>query len=317
MPTPIIALSARAAGRARPKSSAPWRAQRGVTLIELMVGITIGLLVVAVALAALMVSRGISGTVSDASDIQQQSAYALRLLGSQLRQTGSLRLGTSTTPLDTDPMVKLAFSIKDGTDAGDPYYLDATTATGQAALLNGTEGGGTSPDTLTVGFARDQVSVFTSANPVTMAVNCIGGPADIAANAARAVVQSAFSVDSDAELQCSGNVAAPQPVIQNVANFQVRYLVQNTAGLGSPQIQYANATEVPSVSSRGWAAVRGVEVCLVLYGKEIIDMPANSHYTDCDGATVYMTDSSLPAARRGRMHMVFRNVFQLRSMGVM
>ena len=42
-------------------------AQRGVTLIELMVGIAIGLLVVAVAMGALMVSRGVTGTVSDAN----------------------------------------------------------------------------------------------------------------------------------------------------------------------------------------------------------------------------------------------------------
>ncbi|MFO1265272.1 MAG: prepilin-type N-terminal cleavage/methylation domain-containing protein, partial [Rhodoferax sp.] len=35
--------------------------QRGVTLIELMVGIAIGLLVIAVAMGALMVSRGVSG----------------------------------------------------------------------------------------------------------------------------------------------------------------------------------------------------------------------------------------------------------------
>jgi type IV pilus assembly protein PilW len=76
-------------------------AQRGVTLIELLVGIAIGLLVVAVAMGALMVSRGVSGTVSDASSIQQQAAFAMRTIGLQLRQAGSLRLnldpGTTVT----------------------------------------------------------------------------------------------------------------------------------------------------------------------------------------------------------------------------
>ena len=66
------------------------QAQRGITLLELMIGIAIGLLVVAVAMAALMVSRGVSGTVSDASGIQQQAAYGMRLIGLQLRQGGSL-----------------------------------------------------------------------------------------------------------------------------------------------------------------------------------------------------------------------------------
>lgn len=67
-------------------------AQKGFTLLELMVGVAIGLLVVAVATAALMVSRGVSGTVSDASGIQQQAAYAMRVIGLQLRQAGSLYL---------------------------------------------------------------------------------------------------------------------------------------------------------------------------------------------------------------------------------
>ncbi len=50
------------------------RYQQGVTLIELMVGIALGLMVIAVAMVALMTSRSISGTVSDASAMQQQAA---------------------------------------------------------------------------------------------------------------------------------------------------------------------------------------------------------------------------------------------------
>jgi len=311
MTTKTSVFFARATGRA---------AQRGATLIELMVGITIGLLVVAVAMAALVVSRGISGTVSDASDIQQQSAYALRLLGSQLREAASMRLnipldavapaGGAAPNFSPDPMALVAFETKSGAGvSGDLHTFDTTTPAGLVVLLSGTD------TTLTAGFARDQVSVFGSASPTTMAVNCIGGPADTAANAAVMVVQSAFAVAVNGkgvpELRCSGNGAAPQPVIQNVANFQVRYLVQNTAAPGNPQIQYLNA---PAISD--WSQVQGVEVCLVLYGKEAIGMPAGSTYTDCDGITpVDMT--TLPGARRGRMHLVFRNVFQLRSMGVM
>ncbi|MBS0291029.1 MAG: prepilin-type N-terminal cleavage/methylation domain-containing protein, partial [Proteobacteria bacterium] len=71
--------------------------QRGVSLIELMVGVAIGLLVVAVAMGALMVSRGISGTVSDASSIQQQAAYAMRVVGLQMRQAGSLYLNPNAS----------------------------------------------------------------------------------------------------------------------------------------------------------------------------------------------------------------------------
>jgi len=310
MPTPTIAFSTRAARRA---------AQRGVTLIELMIGLALGLLVVAVAVATFLVSRGVSGAVSDATGIQQQSAYALRLIGGQLRQAASMRLSipldaAATTSSTTDPMALVAFETKSGNDSN---AFDATTPASRAALLKGTTGTGPTLDTLTTGFARDQIQVFvspSSANPATMAVNCMGGPMDTPTNAGVMVVQSAFSVDSTkAELQCSGNGATAQPVIQNVANFKVRYLLQNTTATpGAPQIQYVKAEDVTDP-----AQVQGVEVCLVLYGKEAISMPPGSTYTDCDDTTQDMNDATLPAARRSRMHMVFRNVFQLRSMGVM
>ena len=78
--------------RSRKLSQNLYRHQRGLTLLELMVGVVIGLLVVAVATAALMVSRSVTGTVSDASQIQQQGAYAMRVIGNQLRQAGALYL---------------------------------------------------------------------------------------------------------------------------------------------------------------------------------------------------------------------------------
>ena len=44
-------------------------------------------------------------------------------------------------------------------------------------------------------------------------------------------------------------------------------------------------------------------------------MPAGSSYTDCDGTTqIDMT--TLTGARARRMHLTFRNVFQLRSQGL-
>ena len=86
--------------------------QKGATLIELMVGITIGLMTIAVATGALMISRSVSGTVTDASQIQQQASYAFRVIGQQLRQTRSthriswrLRPMTPSTPPQLQPLL--------------------------------------------------------------------------------------------------------------------------------------------------------------------------------------------------------------------
>ncbi len=293
----------------RPRVLTAWqppgpRAQRGVTLIELMVGIALGLLVVAVATGALMASRGISGTVSDASDIQQQGAYAMRAIGSQLRQAASVYLNLDPSRADpvngaisTEVNLPVAFEQKaDG--AGDMGFDIRKTED----LLAGTD------VSITAGYRRYKDPVFTDTTPQALARNCLGGPANGSDDER---VENIFRLNNNAELVCGGNDTAGslQPIIQNVANFQVRYLIQG----GTPGNSVMQPVDAAGVAD--WGQVQGIEVCLVLYGAEPIDLPAGSDYTDCDGATqVDMT--TLSGTRRNRMHVVFRNVFQLRSQGL-
>ncbi len=303
------ALSASASAQYHPQKALPHRTQRGVTLLELMVGIAIGLLVVAVALGALMVSRGISGTVSDASGIQQQGAYAMRLFGQQLRQAGSLRLNRNPgTVVAADLyLAPVAFETQ-ATSATSLYSFDAGKS---EQIVSGTA----APATLVVGYRRYTDPSFINPIDPSPSRNCLGGPADTS-NHER--LESTFWVSSKSELRCAGNpsTALPtpptdgdgQPILQNVANFQVRYLVQNNAA-GTPTLTQVDASGVTN-----WAQVQAVEVCLVLYGTEAMDLPAGSNYTDCDGTAVDM--STLTGVRARRMHVPFRNVFQLRSQGL-
>ncbi|WP_084153844.1 PilW family protein [Simplicispira psychrophila] len=287
-------------------------AQRGVTLIELMVGITIGLLTIAVAMGALMVSRGISGTISDASGIQQQAAYAMRVIGLQLRQAGSLRLnldpGTATT---AEPyLTPVAFEAAVSTDTHPALdSFDPAKAT-----LSGTA----SPASLTLGYRRYTEPTFASATEQAFSRNCLGGPADTSTHQR---LQSAFWLSSKNELRCAGNqnISAPpldtegQPILQNVANFQVRYLLQDTTT--TPGTSTIKSTDAAGVTN--WAQVQAVEVCLVLYGNESIGMPTDgtATYTDCDGVTK-VDMATVTGERNKRLHVPFRNIFQLRSQGL-
>lgn len=273
------------------------RVQRGATLVELMVGISIGLLVVAVAMGALMVSRGVSGTVSDASSIQQQASSAMRVIGLQLRQAGSLYLNPNPTNAASGnvPTAPVAFET----------VVPASGAANGFDPSTNTLGGTDTPDTLTVGYRRYTESVHTSAAAQALARNCVGGPAETSGDQR---VESVFQLDGT-DLRCAGNGNAAQPIAQNVANFQVRYLRQDLAEPGNAKIRYVTAVDVDI-----WAQVQAVEVCLVLFGTEPIDMPAGSTYTDCNGAAVDMT--TLTGTRARRMHIMFRNVFQMRSQGL-
>ena len=63
--------------------------QHGLSMIELLVGLTIGLLTISVAIGTLVISRQVSGTVNDASQLQQQAAQAFRSIGQQAHLLGS------------------------------------------------------------------------------------------------------------------------------------------------------------------------------------------------------------------------------------
>lgn len=283
--------------------------QRGVTLIELMVGLAIGLLVVAVAMGALMVSRGISGSVSDASGIQQQGAYILRVLSQQLRQTGSLYLNPDPAGgSSTDVLSPVAFEIKaDAVGSGNSFVQDDALA-----------GAST---TVTTAFRRYQDNVFLADNATSSSIgtdflarNCVGAPGNSSTDQR---VESTFTFDSTKnELQCGGNGSAAQPIAQNVAQFQVTYMVQTTDAAGNTTVQYAKGSDMPAAATDPtWRRVQGVQVCLVLYGSEPVDMPAGSSYTDCAGTSVNMT--TLTGERKNRMHLLFRNTYQLRSQGLL
>lgn len=257
-------------------------AQRGITLIELMVGITIGLLTVAVAMGALVVSRGASGTISDATQMQQQAAYAFRLIGQQLRQAGSVRLNLAATqaaPTTISPEEVVAFETS---------FDKANSTVSGLDSPNGTQ------FKLSVAYQNYQEATFPSSASASLFRNCLGE------EGTTTVVQSQFTMRSGT-LFCAGT-GVPQPVIRNVQDFQVWYFLQANADVGNPTIQRVNAAGVGT----NWARVFAVEVCLDLFGDETVDIPAASTYQDCSNNAVSFNK---------KLHMVFRNTYQIRSQG--
>ena len=264
---------------ARDKEQKHLKFQAGLTLIELMIGLAVGLLVVAVATVSLLGSRSVTGAVSDISGIQQQAAYVMRTFGTQLRQAGSLYLDLG---LDADGDGEItsatAFQLRGSTDTA-------------IAENNGN---------VTIRFTGYEEPTFANAGPISR--NCLGAPGSIPAGTT-ASIESIFTLNGT-DLRCND-----QPIAQNVAAFQVRYLLQGT-DQDDPTMLYTNSAGVAD-----WNRVQGVEVCLVLFGTERIDLPEGASYTGCDGSTA-VNITTLAAPRTNRMHYVFRNVFQLRSQGL-
>lgn len=138
-----------------------------------------------------------------------------------------------------------------------------------------------------------------------MSRNCLGGPDDASEDQR---LESIFDMSGN-QLRCNGNGAGAQSIANNVADFQIRYLRQDNSELGNSKMQRVVGSAVAN-----WAQIQGVEVCLVMYGNEPIEIPVGSFYVGCDGNNVDL--NSLTGVRARRLHLVFRNTFQMRSQGL-
>lgn len=251
-------------------AACPGRPQEGASLVELLVGITVGLLVILVGIGTLVVSRATSATVSDISQLQQQGSYAMRVIGLQLRQGGSLEL----TPLP----------------GNSTYTLSDFAGT----TVSGIEGGPLTTDKLVIG---NQASLTLDAGKK----DCLGdGPKS---GADQTVIMSTFAVNANQELTCVGvGNGSAQPLISNVADFQVVYRV-NTGTSAAPVLARLKAD---AMTPAHWKRVTAIEVCLDLQGTE----------TTPDGGTTYLDCKGAHPPRGNRVHLVYRNVFSLRRQGM-
>ncbi len=289
--------TARSPRAIRDRHTRPAIHQQGVTLIELLVGITIGLMVVAVALVALMTSRGITGTVSEATSMQQQAAYAFRVIGQQIRQAGSMELNLNPTIVlapatGADPaMSPVAFDAPDPTGARPPFIRASSTLTG-----------GTTPLSFTVGY-QNYTEATVAASDTSLLRDCLGQNPALSTGGslgATPVLTSKFERDATKnELACTGaGSSGKQALIGNVTDMQVRYVEQ---AAGTTTLKYLPSSPLPS----SWNNIYAIEVCLELTGTESVSTPGAT-YKNCSGANTSYGD---------RLKMVFRNVYQIRSQG--
>ncbi len=257
------------------------RHQGGLSLIESMIGITIGLLVVLVATGTMVVTRQGNATISESYKLASAGNTAMRLIATTLRQAGAAELDQAA--------VGAPVSFGDLT-------MRASNSSDQ--LVFGTDGGAGASDTLTVSYQHKDQAVTR---------DCLGNSPG-AATPER--IDNLFSV-VQVELRCVGTrsngtaIEAAQALVGDnaepntqiaVEEFQVFYWVINAAG----QQRRVTAANVPA--NGGWPAVDAVEVCLQLRGTGTTYPTAN--FNNCRDASV---------ANGGRLHQVFRGTYKIRN----
>lgn len=224
------------------------RRQRGAMLVELMTGLTIGLMVTLAALGTLAFLQTSALVQGEAFRLQQRIDIAMQTIGVQLRQAGAVELQAT----------------QDGTAVSFSNAFDGHAGSGFAVL--GDEGAQGAPDTLRTSHQDGQDTR-----------DCLGNQPD--ASQAGIRVDSRFTLAAG-DLRCLGahRATGSQTIVDRVEDFQVRYGMR-TPGAHGPAFRYVDAT---AVGAR-WDEVGAVSICIQVASESRSQARAETERLDCQG----------------------------------
>jgi type IV pilus assembly protein PilW len=253
--------------------------QSGMGLIELMVGLVVGLLVVIAATGSLVTTRTASRVMGDSTRLQQDAATAFRVIGQTARQAGARRL----------------VDLPGGAVSFNPQYqgIQVNPNTALPISIKGTDGARNGPDTLTIDRDHTLASNITAVATSFDSADCLGDSVTPGQS-----VSNTFLVDGGL-LKCdgSGKTKGTYGLVAGVEDFQVWYGLRESDGL-----RYTTASALAQRSPAPWDQVEALRICLRLAG-ELNNQPS--------APTKGCQDEAIPDD--GRLRRVFFRVFTLRN----
>ena len=248
----------------RPRPFAP---QRGFTLVELMVALTIGL-VLALGFAVSFVSlKSAFQTQDQLAQLQDNERLAMTFLTDSVQEAGYFP-ETSPPSQTRSGAIGAYLSLVPPTDTG--KYL----GTDKGQFLTGTTGGATTMESIS--------TIFTSASGDGL-MTCQGG---LNTSGTNAVIRNTFYVDTNSSsptyhtLGCiayvNGSTASPgagfQPLVTNVQSMSVLYAVDTSNPKDGVADTYMTADQVTAAAH--WNDVKSVQISLTFINP---NAPANAN----------------------------------------
>lgn len=229
------------------------RRERGASLVELLVGIVVGLLVVLAALGTVVYTNTTAAAVTDTVRLNLQAQSVFETLARHLRQSASHTVVASIGP----GVVTFQSGLAPGASAVSEINA------GQFVVRHGT-------------LLPSVVPAFA---PSAVVSSCLGG----LPGAGAFLSVNTFSTAGGA-LRCSEGGGGAQAIAENVEAFVTRYGVRN---LANNNLQYVSRGAVVS-----WQDVEAVEVCLQLRGDRT-NTPNLATYNNCQGVATPTADGRL------------------------
>jgi type IV pilus assembly protein PilW len=232
----------------RQRVSAGLRAQRGFTLLELMVGLTIGLIVVVAAAGSLVHFQSAGRGVGESTRMQQEATAAFQLMGRFIQAAGSIGL----TPASTDTVT----------------FADRTVFSGIGTQQLAVQG-------------VDATTFLTAqtAGPDGLTVDCQGAPQTTAGSL---ITQFDWS---NGALRCGRQGANMVPILERVEQMVVHYGIRDAA---TSQVQYSefnNTLQWLNLVAIRVCVVLTSAGTLPEFAQVFRDAPS-LRYADCRGANI-------------------------------
>jgi type IV pilus assembly protein PilW len=300
--------------------------QHGLSLIELMVSITIGLILVVAILSAYVGTSGASKVAEAQGRMNEDANAALTILTQQLRMAGY------NPKQPSYPAATPVNPVFDGNDwhvrGCDGTFGNADTAANTLALTC-TSGG---PNSVEIAYEADAFNtVKTTAG---LATDCLGSslptvtttlPATtttVSYSTARNVYFIGTSgVITSPSLYCQtlGN-AAKQPLVENIEDMQFIYGTALPTGTSTNSIAgYLNAGELAAETSlaaltteQRWGKVTAVRICVLVRSEQPVALDsASAKYMSCPTSST--NNGTLTTAPDLRLRRAYSTTVVLRN----
>lgn len=305
------------------------RGQTGLTMIELLVSLAIGLVIMIAVVSAYIGAAGSSRVAESYSRMNEDAQAALTILSQHLRMAGNnpKQLNyASDTP--RNPVFGTGTFVIRGCDGN---FSNLSTAATLADLTCSTNSG---TDSIAVAYEADRYNTVPNASG--NATDCLGqalptvtGSANVWNGASVAATSVTFTIADNRfyigtttavttpSLFCKGNGGtAAQPLVENVEDLQLTYgVAPSTASTTLTVAGYLTATQVVSQTDLAalasdalrWEKVATVRLCVLIRSESPVATDLNSaRYFKCDGTL----ESSPPDLRLRRAYsttVVLRN----------
>ncbi len=271
--------------------------QSGLTLVELMVAMVVGLSVIGAGLAMYLSSGSSSAASGQITQMSEDANIALSVLRTHIAMAGYSRpIGTTSTGMAKIYGGPAIFGCQNGLSAASQSQLMSSAG----VTLACDAGAPSANETLIVAYEADTNNTIpTSANTGT---DCLGSEIPMSTHTTAGpyyVAENRFFLSATGSLMCEGSgnkktpgtPGNPQPLVDNIADFSVMYGVSKPepgtpTTPGTTAKRYLTASEVGTMGDDTWNNVVSVRLCVVVRSEENALDTVAPQYVDCHGTTV-------------------------------